>query len=146
MGCPNGYKNQEQLAQLLMHCILPRKGKLDGEQRKYESTGSFKELRRAHAAVESGINALENHGLDRVLDYGLDGFERYVALAIVARNIHLLGSKLQEMELAALEHTRRRAAWAVAAADRRNGKQFGLSLSFVNILKLVPIEMVTLVF
>jgi transposase, IS5 family len=102
--------NQEQLAKLLALCVLPRKGKLDGEQRKYESTGSFKELRRAHAAVESGINALENHGLDRVPDYGLDGFERYVALAIVARNIQLLGRKLQDIELAALEHTRRRAA------------------------------------
>ena len=102
--------NQEQLAKLLTLCVCPRKGKLDGEQRKHESRGSFKELRRTHAAVESGINALENHGLDRVLDYGLNGFERYVALAIVARNIHLLGSKLQEMELAALEHTRRRAA------------------------------------
>jgi len=102
--------NQERLAKLLTRCVLPRKGKLDNEQRKCESTESFKELRRAHAAVESGINALENHGLDRVLDYGLEGFERYVALAIVARNVHLLGSKLQEMELAALEHTRRRAA------------------------------------
>jgi len=103
-------ENQEQLAELLTHCVLPRKGKLDNEQRKYESTDSFKELRRAHAAVESGINALENHGLDRVLDYGLDGFERYIALSIVARNIQLLGHTLQEMELAALQHTRRRAA------------------------------------
>ena len=103
-------ENQEQLAKLLTICVLPRKGKLDVEERKYESRGSFKELRRAHAAVESGINALENHGLDRVLDYGLDGFERYVALAIVARNVQRLGCKLQEIELAALQHTRRRAA------------------------------------
>ena len=103
-------ENQEQLAKLLTHCVLPRKGKLDSEQREYESTDSFKELRQAHAAVESGINALENHGLDRVLDYGLDGFKRYVALSIVARNIQLLGRKLQEMELAALQQTRRRAA------------------------------------
>jgi transposase, IS5 family len=103
-------ENQERLAALLTLCVLPRKGKLDGEQRAYESTGRFKELRRAHAAVESGINALENHGLDRVLDYGLDGFERYVALSVVARNIQLLGRKLQERELATLLRTRRRAA------------------------------------
>ena len=103
-------ENQERLAELLTLCVLPRKGKLDDKQRKYESTGSFKELRRAHAAVESGINALESHGLDRVLDYGLDGFERYVALSIVARNIQLLGCKLQEIELVALQHTRRRVA------------------------------------
>jgi IS5 family transposase len=103
-------ENQERLAKLLAFCVLPRKGKLDSEQRNYESTGSFKALRRAHAAVESGINALENHGLDRVVDYGLDGFERYVALSVVARNIQLLGCKLQEIELASLQHTRRRAA------------------------------------
>jgi transposase, IS5 family len=103
-------ENQEQLAKLLTLCVLPRKGKLSGEQRKNESTTSFKELRQAHAAVESGINALENHGLDRVLDYGLEGFERYVALSIVARNIQLLGRTLQEMELVAMQHARRRAA------------------------------------
>jgi transposase, IS5 family len=44
-------ENQERLAKLLTLCVLPRKGKLDGEQRKHESTGSFKELRRAHAAA-----------------------------------------------------------------------------------------------
>jgi len=103
-------ENQEQLAKLLTLCVLPRKGKLDGEQRKHESTENFKELRQTHAAVESGINALENHGLNRVPDYGLDGFERYVALAIVARNVQLLGRKLQEIELAALQYTRCRAA------------------------------------
>jgi IS5 family transposase len=103
-------ENQKCLAGLLTLCVLPRKGKLNEQQRKFESTERFKELRRAHSAVESGINALENHGLDRVLDYGFDGFKRYVALSIVARNVQLLGCKLQEIELAALQHTRRRAA------------------------------------
>jgi hypothetical protein len=105
--------NQEQLAKLLTLCVLPRKGKLTVEQREHESSQQFKELRRTHAAVESGINALENHGLDRVLDYGLDGFERYVALSIVARNIQLLGRKLQEKEMEKLRSgsaPRRRAA------------------------------------
>jgi hypothetical protein len=106
-------ENQEQLAKLLALCVLPKKGKLDGARREYESSEGFKELRRTHAAVESGINALENHGLDRVLDYGLEGFERYVALSIVARNIQLLGRKLQEKELEKLQTvdaSRRRAA------------------------------------
>jgi hypothetical protein len=106
-------ENQEQLAKLLALCVLPKKGKLDGAQRKHESSEGFKELRRTHAAVESGINALENHGLDRVLDYGLEGFERYVALSIVARNIQLLGRKLQEKELEALQA--RRSARRLAA-------------------------------
>jgi len=46
--------------------------------------------------VESGINALEVHGLDRCLDHGLHGFKRYVALAVVARNIQKLGAELQK--------------------------------------------------
>jgi hypothetical protein len=44
----------------------------------------------------SGINALEVHGLDRCLDHGLNGFKRYVALAVVARNIQKLGAELQK--------------------------------------------------
>jgi transposase, IS5 family len=106
-------ENQEQLAKVLAFCVLPKKGKLDEAQHEHESSEGFKELRRTHAAVESGINALEHHGLDRVLDYGLEGFERYVALSIVARNIQLLGRKLQEKELEKLqtvEASRRRAA------------------------------------
>jgi hypothetical protein len=55
--------------------------------------------RRKHAAVESAINALEQHGLDRCLDKGLDGFKRYVAMAVVARNTQLLGAILQKKEL-----------------------------------------------
>jgi transposase, IS5 family len=99
-------ENQEKLTKLLGFCVLPKKGKLEGAQREHETKKQFKELRRTHAAVESGINALEHHGLDRVLDYGLEGFERYVALSIVARNIQLLGRKLQEKELEALQARR----------------------------------------
>jgi transposase, IS5 family len=48
-------------------------------------------LRRQHAAVESIINVLEVHGLDRCLDHVLVGFKRHVALAVVGRKIHRLG-------------------------------------------------------
>jgi hypothetical protein len=48
--------------------------------------------------VESAINALEAHGLDRCPDRGIDGFKRYVALAVVARNIQRLGAILQQQE------------------------------------------------
>ena len=59
-------------------------------------------------AVESSINALENHGLDRCLDHGLHGFERYVALSVLARNIQILGHLLQQKELK--KQKRRKAA------------------------------------
>ncbi len=46
--------------------------------------------------VESAINALEVHGLDKCPDHGIDGFKRYVALAVVARNIQRLGAVLRQ--------------------------------------------------
>ncbi len=48
--------------------------------------------------MESGINALEVHGLDVCPDHGIAGFKRYVALAVVARNIQKLGSELIKKE------------------------------------------------
>jgi hypothetical protein len=48
--------------------------------------------------VESAINALEVHGLDLCRDHGITGFKRYVALAVVARNIQRLGAILQARE------------------------------------------------
>ncbi len=48
----------------------------------------------AHSAVESAINALEVHGLDLCRDHGIVGFKRYVAWAVVARNIHRIGALL----------------------------------------------------
>ncbi|MDM8538718.1 ISNCY family transposase, partial [Desulfobacterales bacterium HSG17] len=55
--------------------------------------------RRKHAAVESSIGALQNHGLDRCPDHGIKGFERYVALGVLARNIQILGHAVQQKEL-----------------------------------------------
>ena len=64
-----------------------------------EQSPEFVKARRAHSAVESAINALEVHGLDVCLDHGIDGFKRYVALAVVARNIHRIGAILHQQEL-----------------------------------------------
>ncbi|MCU7882373.1 MAG: ISNCY family transposase, partial [Candidatus Thiodiazotropha sp. (ex Lucinoma aequizonata)] len=51
-----------------------------------------------HSAVESAINALEHHGLDKCPDHGIDAFKRYTALAVVARNIQRLGAVLRQQE------------------------------------------------
>ncbi len=48
--------------------------------------------------MESAINALEVHGLDKCLDHGLNGFKRYIAMAVVARNIQRLGAVLRQQE------------------------------------------------
>jgi hypothetical protein len=91
--------NQTELSSMLNMTVLPRKGKLSAINKEIESSEAFKAARRRHSAVESAINALENHGLDRCPDHGIEGFKRYVALAIVARNIEIIGYMLQQKEV-----------------------------------------------
>ena len=91
-------QNQCDLKELLDLVVLPKKGGLTEAERQRESSPEFKLLRREHSAVESAINALEVHGLDQCPDHGIRGFERYVALAVVAKNIHRLGTVLREQE------------------------------------------------
>lgn len=78
--------------------ILPKRGKLNKEEKERESSKTFKKLRHAHSAVESNINMLEHHGLNRCFDKGLRGFKRCVGLSIVAYNLHQLGNVLLEKE------------------------------------------------
>ncbi len=54
---------------------------------------------RKHSAVAHGINALENHGLDRCRGHGLKGFNRYIALTVLARNIQILGTIIQKKKV-----------------------------------------------
>jgi hypothetical protein len=102
--------NQTALAALIPRVVMPKKGKRSEAQRECEAAPDFGRLRRHHAAVESAINALEVHGLDRCLDHGLDGFKRYVALAVVARNIQRLGALLRQQEAERQRGPYRRAA------------------------------------
>lgn len=90
--------NQEILKEKLDLLVLPRKGKLSKAAKAIESEEQFRKRRRQHSAVESAINALEVHGLDYCPDYGMDGFKRYVALAIVGRNIQRIGAILNSIE------------------------------------------------
>ncbi len=91
--------NKGDLGKTLDYVILPKKGRLSGKDKEIEHSEEFIKSRRKHSAVESSINALENHGLDRCLDHGLHGFKRYVALSVLARNIQILGHLLQQKEL-----------------------------------------------
>jgi hypothetical protein len=99
--------NQKDLAVLLEKVILPRKGNLSAINKEIENSEEFKEARRKHSAIESSINALENHGLDRCLDHGIYGFKRYVGLAVLARNIQILGHILQQKQLQRMERLER---------------------------------------
>ena len=91
--------NQKDVMEHLDFVVLPRKGRLSQNDKKREYSEEFIRARYQHSAVESAINALEVHGLDRCLDHGIDGFEKYVALAVLGRNIQQLGLKLRQQEL-----------------------------------------------
>ena len=90
--------NQDKLKELVNVVVLPKKGKLSAVDRARESDAEFVQLRQQHSAVESAINALEQHGLDVCPDHGIVGFKRYVALAVVARNVQRLGALLRQQE------------------------------------------------
>jgi transposase, IS5 family len=90
--------NQLALQEHLELVALSRKGKLSQQARSIEQSKEFVKARRAHSAVESAINALEVHGLDMCPDHGINGFKRYVAFAVVARNIHRIGDILWQQE------------------------------------------------
>jgi transposase, IS5 family len=92
-------QNQQNLKPLLDQVVLPRKGRLSKKAQQIENSEDFIHARRKHAAVESAINALENHGLDRCPDHGLHGFKRYVGLAVLSRNIQKLGATLQKQTI-----------------------------------------------
>ena len=105
--------NQIQLKERLDLVILPKKGRLSEADKIRESEVEFVQLRRQHSAVESAINALEVHGLDKCPDQSINGFKRYVALAIVARNIQRLGVVVREQALQKI--ARRRGPYQKAA-------------------------------
>lgn len=100
-------KNQEDLKRLLDNVVLPRKGKLSLKVKEIEHSEGFIEARRKHSAVESAINALENHALDRCPDHGIIGFKRYVALGVLARNVQILGAKIQQKALRRLKRRKK---------------------------------------
>ena len=91
--------NYEALrAACIENIILPKKGKLNQQEKERESGKTFKQLRNAHSAVESNINMLEHHGLNRCPDKGLHGYKRYVGLSVLAYNLHILGNHLIALE------------------------------------------------
>jgi IS5 family transposase len=102
--------NQAHLKDIVGLVVLPKKGRLSAVDSARESDEEFVRLRRQHSAVESAINAQEQHGLDVCLDHGIVGFKRYVALAVVARNVQRLGAVLRQQEADRIRGPYKRAA------------------------------------
>jgi len=92
-----GFSAQQdrQLLELFIpEVIMPKKGRRSQADQARETQKTFRRLRRQHSAIESDINALEHHGLNRCPDKGWSGFHRYVGLGILAYNLHKIGHQL----------------------------------------------------
>lgn len=104
--------NQNRLGEHLTVVAMPCKGKRSARVYEREHEAGFIKARNKHSAVESAINALEVHGLNRCSDEGIEGFKRYVALSIVTRNIHRIGTVLkQKAQCRQAREKRREAQW-----------------------------------
>jgi IS5 family transposase len=75
--------------------ILPKAGHKSERRRQHERQSWFRRGRRYHAGIEGRISVLKRkHGLDRCLNHGQDGFERWVGFGIIAHNLTLIGRSL----------------------------------------------------
>ena len=91
-------EDRELLKLYIPEVIMSKKGRLSQADKERESSKKFKELRNKHSAIESNINSLEHHGLNRCPDKGLTGFKRYAGFGVLAYNLHKIGNKLLEKQ------------------------------------------------
>jgi IS5 family transposase len=94
--------NFTELKQRVDNVVLPKKGKLNKDEKERQSTKKFKALRKHHSAVESDINCLEHHGLNKCPDKGIKNFRKYTALGVLAHSLHKLGNILLEQDRQAI--------------------------------------------
>ena len=88
-------EDKELLSLYIEKVIMPKKGKLNKEEKEEESKPLFKKLKNKHSAVESNINELEHRGLNRCPNRSYRTFKNYVGLACTAYNLHKIGREMQ---------------------------------------------------
>ncbi len=88
-------ENQQDLADIVRTPCIAAKGQEKGRQQQKKGTVAFRKARQNHPGVESMIGALQaGNGLKRCRDRSKRGYERYVALGIMGRNLQTLGKLL----------------------------------------------------
>jgi hypothetical protein len=101
--------NQEKLAVIVDHPCIPRKGRLSGRKQEEEASMAFRQARQNHPGIESAIGALQSgNGQERCRDKSKLGYERYVALGILGRNLQVLGKLLLAQDDAQCEAAKSR--------------------------------------
>lgn len=100
-------ENQQSLAEIISRPCLPKPGPKQAAQQERQASVSFRQARQRHPGVESAIGALQfGNGLERCRDHSEIGFQRYVALAMLGRNLHVLGKLLIARENSQCEAAR----------------------------------------
>ena len=99
-------EDRELLSLYVPTVVMPKRGKRNAVETARESEKIFVALRKQHSAVESDINSLEHHGLNRCLDVGLAGYLRYVGYGVLSYNLHVIGRELLARRLAVAETAR----------------------------------------
>lgn len=96
--------NQEKLAQIVPRPCIASKGQIAGRKQQEEGTMAFRQARQNHPGVESAIGALQaGNGQERCRDESKRGYERYVGLGMLGRNLHVLGKLLLAQDDAACQ-------------------------------------------
>ena len=101
--------DRELLSLYVPEVVMPKRGKKNATEQERESGKKFVALRQQHSAVESEINSLEHHGLNRCLDVGLEGYLRYVGYGVMSYNLHIVGRELLARERARSDTARQAA-------------------------------------
>ena len=90
--------NLEEIKKIVVYVGMPKKGKLSKDDKERQGSENYTIARERHSAIESAINALQQHGCDSCPDYSQDSFERYTSTAIVSRNLIKLGDVIIQKE------------------------------------------------
>jgi len=97
-------KVDKELLQLsIPKVIMPKLGKLNQQEEIEQNSRTFKRLRNKHSAIESNINELENRGLDRCPERGIEHFRRYIGLGVCAYNLKKIGRQILKAQRIELE-------------------------------------------
>lgn len=90
-------KINKELIQLYFTGLnMPKKGKRNKSEEIEEKEECFLKTKRKHSMIESNINCLEHHGLDKCPDKSLKKYKLYVGLGVLAYNLHKIGNTLKK--------------------------------------------------
>jgi IS5 family transposase len=77
----------------IQRVVLPKPGKKSEKRRQLEQQPWFRSARKWHAGVEGRISVLKRcYDLDRCLNHGNAGFQRWVGWGVIAHNLKKIGA------------------------------------------------------